>query len=292
MTRDDPIRVRYVLGLQRSGTTLIARVLANEFGAAYVGEVRLLWQRGDQYQACGCGQHRGECPVWSRVFGSFDEDQAFVAEMRQLERELYDDVVSHRRARHLARIAAGERSPAAEAFGSRLRWLYGRLVEAHDGAELVDGSKTPLIPAVLAGSDVTMRLHWVVRDPRGTVASALRRRPAGGAGRLQREATLLRLTGWWTLRQRECARVAATSGMPAELISYEAFVQGHAERTTTGPVPLARGHIPAAAGPMVVSEVPVEQDLRWRAELAWPEHVLVHGLTWPTRRLTVQPPRR
>ena len=71
------VRVLFLGGLGRSGTTLLERVLGELPGVCPVGEVVHLWQRdlrdGDR---CGCGIPFADCEFWTRVgklaFGGWD----------------------------------------------------------------------------------------------------------------------------------------------------------------------------------------------------------------------------
>ena len=55
MTRPD-VRVAYIAGAGRSGSTLLAMMLGTLPGWVSVGELRHLWARGvEENQLCGCG---------------------------------------------------------------------------------------------------------------------------------------------------------------------------------------------------------------------------------------------
>ena len=60
-----PVRVLYLTGSGRSGTTVINSILGQLGGAFAGGELRYLWRRGVvENHLCGCGRTFDECPVW------------------------------------------------------------------------------------------------------------------------------------------------------------------------------------------------------------------------------------
>jgi hypothetical protein len=62
------VRVLYVAGTGRSGSTLVAAMLGQLRGAFAAGEVRYLWQRGlSERRPCGCGTPVPDCPVWTDI---------------------------------------------------------------------------------------------------------------------------------------------------------------------------------------------------------------------------------
>ena len=65
------MRLIYIAGAGRSGSTLLARILGQLDGFVSVGEVRHLWRTGAPLlasdQLCGCGRSYESCPLWGAV---------------------------------------------------------------------------------------------------------------------------------------------------------------------------------------------------------------------------------
>ena len=62
------IKVVYIAGHNRSGSTLLDRMLGQIEGFIAVGELRQLWWRGlEENQACGCGAPFHDCRFWAEV---------------------------------------------------------------------------------------------------------------------------------------------------------------------------------------------------------------------------------
>src|SRR5258706_786037 len=74
------VRVLFIGGMGRSGSTLLDRMLGSAPGVVSVGELRKFWRRGVvTNELCGCGQPIRECPFWRDVareaFGGFEIQQ-------------------------------------------------------------------------------------------------------------------------------------------------------------------------------------------------------------------------
>src|SRR5205085_9431203 len=65
---NERVRVLYVAGTGRSGSTLLARILGRADSVFAAGELRYVWQRGLlEDRVCGCGEPFSRCPFWSEV---------------------------------------------------------------------------------------------------------------------------------------------------------------------------------------------------------------------------------
>ena len=63
-----PVKILYIVGFPRSGSTLLDRLVAANAGLLSAGEVRRVWERGLLAdELCGCGQPFSACPFWTRV---------------------------------------------------------------------------------------------------------------------------------------------------------------------------------------------------------------------------------
>src|SRR5205814_5658195 len=87
------VRVLYLAGTGRSGSTLLARILDRADGVFAAGELRYVWQRGVlEDRLCGCGEPFSSCPFWTevmdRAFGGRNQvdAQQVIADQRALTR--------------------------------------------------------------------------------------------------------------------------------------------------------------------------------------------------------------
>ena len=63
------LKVLYLLGSSRTGSTLLDNILGEFDGFFSAGEVRFLWRRLLENRRCGCGQPIGGCEVWDPSSG-------------------------------------------------------------------------------------------------------------------------------------------------------------------------------------------------------------------------------
>lgn len=69
----DSLKVLYVGGWGRSGSTILSNLLNEIEGFFHIGELRYIWENGlIKKRLCGCGQTLDDCEVWRPVF-----EQAF-----------------------------------------------------------------------------------------------------------------------------------------------------------------------------------------------------------------------
>lgn len=158
------LKVVFVIGNQRSGSTLLANLLGELDGFFAAGELFNLWDRNLHRATarCGCGALLGECPCWSTILAPLTE-AADLTEIRAAQRAVV------RPSNLLARPPDG--SIHLELMGR----LY-RAIAAESGARVVvDSSKSPTYAATLNRLPGIAAHHvHLVRDPRGIVHSRQR----------------------------------------------------------------------------------------------------------------------
>lgn len=169
-------RVVYIAGTGRSGSTLVAQALALRSGAAHVGEVRYLWQRGvAENHLCECGQPFDRCDFWTEVLAkAYGDDIAAVAGRIT---ELGARVDRMRRIpQTMLRVGHDFRAALAE-YGELLVPLYDAIA-AVSGAELIiDSSKDPSYLFALGALDqLELQAVHLVRDSRAVAYSWTRKR--------------------------------------------------------------------------------------------------------------------
>ena len=167
--RDTTMKVLFIGGSGRSGSTLLDRVVGQIPGFVSTGEVRDVWRAGvGENRLCGCGREFSDCPFWQRVgaeaFGGWDAVDRDAAETLAAGFG-YPDAV-----RGLARPADVRRKRAA--LIELLTRLYAGIAAAADGATIVDSSKAiPYAVALSAVPGLDFRAIHLVRDSRGVAYS-------------------------------------------------------------------------------------------------------------------------
>jgi hypothetical protein len=173
------VKVLYIIGWGRSGSTIMDNLLGEIDGFLSVGELTYLWQRGLlEGRRCGCGAPVRECELWSQVLrrGFGEPSEAQPARVVGWQRDTV-------RVRHTWSLL--HRSPAdATADGALGDYidvsarLYRALAEVTGARVIVDSSKRPSDAALLRlVPGVAPYFVQLVRDPRA-VAFSWRRRKA------------------------------------------------------------------------------------------------------------------
>src|ERR1051325_3979583 len=69
------VDVLFILGMGRSGSTALERLLAAHDGTVAIGEARSIWTRGfDDERLCSCRTPIAECTFWQSVRKNMNGD--------------------------------------------------------------------------------------------------------------------------------------------------------------------------------------------------------------------------
>lgn len=171
-SQQEEVRVLYIAGWGRSGSTILDNVLGQVDGFFSTGEIRSVWDRGlIENWSCSCGAAFRDCDVWKAIFAeAFGGFEGIDVHRMLTIRDRYDlpwNVFSPRRLT----------SPDLVEYSSALTRLYAAIVAVTGAKVIVDSSKTPAYCRILrecAGFDVDV-VH-LLRDPRAVAFSWQRKR--------------------------------------------------------------------------------------------------------------------
>jgi hypothetical protein len=304
MAGADPVRVAFIGGSGRCGSTLLELLLGRVPGFVAVGELRHVWERsfaGDV--RCACGEPFSRCEFWTAVvaeaFGG-PVDGRRVARLRH----------SVERFRRWPYLTAAMPQPAAYRLAlDRYTGLLGRLYRAirkHSGAEVVvDASKHPAHGQVLRRMpELELSVIHLVRDSRAVVHSLQRRKDR--PDHEDREDIMPTLPPVkaalnWDLTNGLCSRLARSHPRSIRL-RYEdlardpdaavervlRLVQGDVagrEPIADGPVDVGTQHT-LSGNPIRFERGPlrIAPDLEWRTAMPPGRRATVTALTFPLLR--------
>lgn len=160
----EDLKVVFLMGNPRSGSTLLANLMGELDGFFATGELETMWRNGvhGPRAICGCGLPIADCPQWQAILGPLLVKGQFLPVKLDQEKSV--------------RIRNVWAHPAPSASHMELMGRVYRDIARETGARvLVDSSKDPAYAATfhhLAGID-TYQLH-IVRDPRATLFSRQR----------------------------------------------------------------------------------------------------------------------
>ncbi|MFZ0887074.1 MAG: sulfotransferase [Candidatus Binataceae bacterium] len=169
----EKVKVLYIAGLGRSGSTLLDSILGQIDGFFSIGEFNNVWDCGViANRRCGCGAPFRECETWRRIFarafGGMDEAPAReMAELRaRVDRPRYVPLlfVPGLRERVLRRRMG--------LYLRNLEALYRAVREVTGCRLVIDSSKTPLHAYLLELTGaVDLYVVHLVRDARAVAYS-------------------------------------------------------------------------------------------------------------------------
>jgi hypothetical protein len=220
-SRNEGLRVIYIGGWGRSGSTLLDRLLGQVPGTCSVGEMRDLWLRGVlEDRRCGCGEAFHACPFWkevgSRAFGGWSRVHA--EEMHRLRMRF-------------------DRPWTTPLLASRVRWprsldryvettaaLYRSIASVSGARTIIDSTKIPSYAFLIHRiPDIDLRFVHLVRDSRGVIHSwqkAVDRHDSTAApDRMLRYGTIA-ASGRYLL-YNATADLVRLSRIPYQLVRYE-----------------------------------------------------------------------
>jgi hypothetical protein len=196
-------KILFVVGMARSGSTLLTALLNEVPGFAGLGETHVYWELAGSEARCGCGENLDACPVWGALHRAHGEQSVDFDEMRGAFRAF----VRPRPSSQLRRLRARKGGAGAgrlERYLEATEAVYSWLAQRTGSAVLVDSTKLPAaadLTAAMATTDVYL-VH-LVRDPRAVAHSLAgkRREAAGGdLGPLRHLGVVARAALDWTLR--------------------------------------------------------------------------------------------
>jgi hypothetical protein len=174
---DRRIKVLYVAGLGRSGTTLLGNILGQVNDFVSVGEIRLIWDNGlIMNKICGCGAPFWECEMWQPIFS-----EAFGGMSKVDPHKMIHLRESWARTKHIPLMLAPSGRRLIERrlaeYLDNLGKLYRAIQTVTGSRVIVDTSKFPSYGFAL-GMVPSVDLHVVhlVRDPRAVAYSWMRKK--------------------------------------------------------------------------------------------------------------------
>lgn len=308
MSAAPPQRVRVVaiVGAQRTGSTFLATALGMTPGAAMSGELKLLWQSIVEGRPCACLLPVQECPHWRSIVDQVQNESEFpLAELAQ--RSLL--LLRNRQLPHLLRRGSWTRESALRSLVLAGDALYRAFSDAHDGAVVVDSSKSPAQLLLAAHMpNVDLRVVHLVRDPRGVVHSWSKDKvwaSGGWSEELRRQPALQATAGWLAMNAASELALGRVPVAAKRRVRFESFTQ-EPKRVLSELIDFSGLDIPAdekhpvqqrPSGPVVVvqpnhaiagnvdrfdvGDISVRSDEGWRRSMPAPKRTAIGVATEP-----------
>jgi hypothetical protein len=166
------VKVIYIAGWGRSGSTILGNLLGGLEGCFHAGEMIEVWDRGIvRNHVCGCGEKFSDCNVWNRIINqAYGQDSAdYAHKIGNIGVDLKVlPLLTHFGASYLGRFREKEDliSKIYEAIQSEMKTEY-----------IIDGSKNIAYALLLKSlPSIDLYVLHLVRDPRAVVFSWAKRK--------------------------------------------------------------------------------------------------------------------
>ena len=224
----DPLRIVYIVGAGRSGSTVLDTILGNHPQAFSVGELsnlhRCAWVNNE---FCACGEPAGDCGFWNEVRGRWlGSTPGASIESYLVLRDRFERFGSS--ALWRTEAASLYRSPSARRYLEQTGTLLESIAAVSGRRVIIDSSKTPLRARWLARlPGIDLRLVHLVRDSRAVAWSrkkALKRNERVGVQHDLAARPAWYSVVYWTVSNLLAARLRRGVRERGVLVRYEDFV--------------------------------------------------------------------
>lgn len=295
---NDDIRILYLAGFGRSGSSILGNVIGQIDGWFHGGEIRNLWNDGwISDHRCGCGKSFWECPIWSAVA---EQLQSSVPQLDPRAVVAARDSVA--RTRHLAFWFNGDLRERQVAKAAWLREIlsvtYATIARVTRRSVIVDSTMSPAYAFLLSSiPGVSITIVHLVRDPRAVAFSwhsqSLQDEVSGVP---MRRYSIRASTFRWVVENLAAERIESTGASTSLRIRYEDFVDRPSDtvRSIAEAMGTEESALPEWEGSslfirpthtvwgnpsrFVTGRVEIRGDRRWEAEMAEVERSAVERI--------------
>ncbi len=164
---DRKIKVVYIAGEGRSGSTLLERILGQHPRIFAAGELKHIWERSFiENQLCSCGKAFNDCPVWQGIVESFLEKRGKLEPQSVIEA-----FKKTSRIRHYI-LGKNLKNRYSEFINDIYTDLYRSILENTKKEFVIDASKHPVFAHILAQNKrINLYIIHLIRDVRGVAYS-------------------------------------------------------------------------------------------------------------------------
>ncbi len=298
MPSETKLKVLYLAGSGRSGSTLIDVILGQVPGFSAIGESRDLWEYGIRdNRPCGCGEPVRGCPIWQAVLEEMQLTEPFDGEQMSAWRERFA-----RTKRLVPMLLRGKKYVEGEDISTYLRVvesMFHAVARVTGSRVIVDGSKWQTYGFLLSNIEsIDLYVLHLVRDPRACAFSWQRKKEIDPGNYLAIQSPLF-TTSFWAVWNPAIRAMFKNNAKRYMFMRYEDFVKAPrdkfgeilrfigADQGTTpfvnedsvsvGPTHSIEGNIARFQS----GEIQIKADSEWQEKISWGSKALVTAMTWP-----------
>ncbi|RLJ70436.1 sulfotransferase family protein [Hydrogenivirga caldilitoris] len=161
------IKVIYIAGEGRSGSTLLERILGQHPDIFAAGELIHIWERSFiENQLCSCGKSFSDCDVWQRI------TENFVSNIKTFEpKEIIKAIENTSRMRHYL-LGKNLKNKDSVFLNDVYYNLYNAIKRYTNKDFIIDASKHPVFAHILTqNTKINLYVIHLIRDARGVAYS-------------------------------------------------------------------------------------------------------------------------
>lgn len=298
-TVGNQVKVLYIAGYGRSGSTILGNILGQVKGFAHVGELSELWGAlGAKQVGCGCGVPVAACDMWAGVL-----KEAYGVMYKPPAAQMLD---FHRRNVHTYNFVHCTTSERSQALQRRLaeplaalEKLYRAIQEVFKCDVIVDSSKYPFYGYVLhLMQAIDPYVLHLIRDSRAGAYSLARKNPPCEGLLYHGPVNLLTSSLMWNYRNSALDVASRRFRHPLLRLRYEDFVanpQGSLGRIlelvgkTSSSLPLEdhklnvniQHTVHGNPSRFTTGRIEIRDNHEWAKQMKRHHKILVTALTWP-----------
>jgi LPS sulfotransferase NodH len=211
-----PIKVLYIAGPTRSGSTILSNILGEIDGFFNAGEVIEAWDRGREWK-CSCGEDTKDCKIWSKIFQAVNDK---LNTERQMEIIRMRNKLSRSFKVIIRRYQKTKDGHVKKRYLNGLSILY-RAIQEHTNAEVViDASKNIGYCDTLSEiQNIDLNIVHLIRDSRATVFSWTKKKNELWT------ASPIKMAAEWSSRNLAAEVLRKRNGIKYIKIRYEDFIE-------------------------------------------------------------------
>ena len=217
----DNVKIVYITGEGRSGTTLLDRILGTLPGVESLNEIYKVWKFGVlENRLCSCGKSFKECSFWSEVMDTAFENKLDINRILQLQDEVD-------KSRYFWQLYTGLSDSSFKSklseYSEYLQKLYTSIAKVTKNSVIIDSSKSPgraLVLNQIEGIDVYL-IH-VTRDVRACAYAWQKQKLNPATGKSMKQYSSFQTILSWSIRNPMMETLSYK--MPYKRIRYEDFV--------------------------------------------------------------------
>ena len=305
-TDGNKIKVLFIAGWGRSGSTILDRILGQIEGFHSIGEFRYIWDRNMiEDRLCGCGVPFSKCGYWREVTKTAFNGENGVNPSRMV--ELRDNNL---RSRHtiamMSRRVKNRLVNQLQEYFDNLSILYSAIQKISGCEFIVDSSKSPTHGWALSQiQGIELYTVHLVRDPRAAAFSWSRPKMQPDTGKMapMKRIGTIKSSTLWTLWNLAIEKLKKNNPDKCILLRYEDFAENPRQSVDrilkmTGTeknrnpiigercVKLEIGHT-ASGNPdrFKTGEVEIKNDQRWRSQMKLSQKLIASLFSFPAARL-------